>query len=84
VPAGTEGCTEAAAYGWRAKQGIANPFYEIRARDDRGPVPWDGQTPGEIEFVDVIPKTSTGKFLKSALRQEYRDRLPVTPAVRRI
>jgi fatty-acyl-CoA synthase len=36
-------------YAWLAKQGIANAFYEIRARDDRGPVPWDGRTMGEIE-----------------------------------
>ena len=36
-------------YEWRAKQGIPNPFYEIRARGEAGIVPWDGRTMGEIE-----------------------------------
>ncbi|WP_029215150.1 long-chain fatty acid--CoA ligase [Kallotenue papyrolyticum] len=33
--------------------------------------------PDAFEFVDAIPRTSTGKFLKSALRERFRDyRLP--------
>ena len=33
--------------------------------------------PDAFEFVDAIPRTSTGKFLKSALREKYKDyRLP--------
>ena len=33
--------------------------------------------PDAFEFIDAIPRTSTGKFLKSALREKYRDyRLP--------
>ena len=34
----------------RAKQGLASPFIEIRAVGDRGEVPWDGKTPGELEI----------------------------------
>ena len=29
--------------------------------------------PDYIVFIDAIPKTTTGKFLKSALREQYRD-----------
>jgi fatty-acyl-CoA synthase len=36
-------------YAQRAKQGIASPFIELRAMSDRGPVPRDGTTPGELE-----------------------------------
>jgi len=33
--------------------------------------------PDAFEFIDAIPRTSTGKFLKSALREKYREyRLP--------
>jgi fatty-acyl-CoA synthase len=35
--------------------------------------------PDAVEFVDQIPKTAVGKFLKSALRDKYKDyRLPET------
>ena len=34
----------------RAKQGLASPFIEIRARADDGEIPWDGKTPGELEI----------------------------------
>jgi fatty-acyl-CoA synthase len=33
----------------RAKQGRPAPFVEIRARNEDGLVPWDGQTMGELE-----------------------------------
>jgi fatty-acyl-CoA synthase len=33
----------------RAKQGRPAPFVEIRARNENGLVPWDGQTMGELE-----------------------------------
>jgi fatty-acyl-CoA synthase len=33
----------------RARQGLPSPFTEIRAIGDEGEVPWDGQTPGELE-----------------------------------
>ncbi len=34
---------------YRAKQGLPVPFVEIRARGDRGFVPWDGRSMGELE-----------------------------------
>jgi len=34
---------------WRSKQGVPNPFYEVRARGDDGVVPWDGASMGEVE-----------------------------------
>jgi fatty-acyl-CoA synthase len=34
----------------RARQGLPSPFTEIRAIGDHGEVPWDGQTPGELEI----------------------------------
>ncbi|QBS37393.1 fatty-acid--CoA ligase [Thermaerobacter sp. FW80] len=37
-------------YDYRAKQGRPIPFIEIRARNDQGLVPWDGQTMGELEI----------------------------------
>jgi fatty-acyl-CoA synthase len=37
------------------------------------------QVPDDFEWVDAIPKTSTGKFLKTKMREMYRDRLSVTP-----
>jgi fatty-acyl-CoA synthase len=33
----------------RARQGLPCPFTEIRAMGDNGEVPWDGETPGELE-----------------------------------
>ncbi len=36
-------------YTIRAKQGYAVPFVEIRARSEKGDVPWDGKTMGELE-----------------------------------
>lgn len=36
-------------YTYRAKQGIAAPFVEMRARNESGIVPWDGATMGELE-----------------------------------
>jgi fatty-acyl-CoA synthase len=37
---------------------------------DRFPAWW---LPDEVVFVSRIPRTSTGKFLKSALRERFRD-----------
>ena len=34
----------------RARQGLPSPFTEIRAIGDDGEVPWDGETPGELEI----------------------------------
>jgi len=34
---------------YRGMQGTPLPFFEVRARGERGIVPWDGQTLGELE-----------------------------------
>jgi fatty-acyl-CoA synthase len=36
-------------YPLRARQGLPLPFIEMRAVDDEGEVPWDGETSGELE-----------------------------------
>lgn len=36
-------------YEYRAKQGVAAPLVEVRARGDEGLVPWDGKQMGELE-----------------------------------
>jgi fatty-acyl-CoA synthase len=37
------------------------------------------QVPDDFEWVEAVPKTSTGKFLKTKLRQMYKDRVSVSP-----
>lgn len=37
------------------------------------------QIPDDYEWLEVIPKTATGKFLKAKLREIYRDRVSTTP-----
>jgi fatty-acyl-CoA synthase len=49
LPWSLEGCSDAAKFQYRAKQGRPAPFVEIRARNEIGIVPWDGQTMGELE-----------------------------------
>jgi fatty-acyl-CoA synthase len=49
VPAAMAGCSEDAYYKYRAKQGRPSPLVEIRAVNETGIVPWDGQTMGELE-----------------------------------
>lgn len=42
--------SEEAQLGYRASQGYAVPFFEMRHSDDQGRVlPWDGETMGELE-----------------------------------
>lgn len=36
-------------YATRAKQGLPAPFVEVRAVGEKGPVPWDGQSMGELQ-----------------------------------
>ena len=38
------------------------------------------QIPDDFEFVDALPRTSTGKFLKTKLRETYRHCISRTPA----
>ena len=37
------------------------------------------QLPDDFEWVEAIPKTATGKFLKTRLREMYRDRVSQSP-----
>lgn len=37
------------------------------------------QVPDDYEWVEVIPKTATGKFLKTRLREMFKDRVSTTP-----
>ena len=45
-----EKAPEAVQYDYRAKQGLPLAFVEIRARNEKGLVPWDGETMGELEI----------------------------------
>ena len=36
-------------YAYRARQGVAVPLVEIRARNEDGEIPWDDETMGELE-----------------------------------
>ncbi len=38
------------------------------------------QVPDDFEWLDAIPKTATGKFLKTRLREMFKDRVSTTPA----
>jgi acyl-CoA synthetase (AMP-forming)/AMP-acid ligase II len=49
VPRALDGATDEEHFRYRATQGRPLPFVEIRARNEGGLVPWDGQTMGELE-----------------------------------
>jgi fatty-acyl-CoA synthase len=50
LPVDLEGAPKVEQYDFRARQGIAAPFVEIRARGDDGElIPWDDETLGELE-----------------------------------
>jgi len=53
------------------RQGTRVSAVEVRAFLSERFVKW--MVPDAYVFVDAIPRTSTGKFLKSALRERYRD-----------
>jgi|TARA_B100000959_G_scaffold218243_1_gene230368 fatty-acyl-CoA synthase len=48
------------------KQGRAMPFLEIRARNDDGIIPWDGETLGELEVYGPWVSTSYTDAAESA------------------
>ncbi|WP_207635146.1 long-chain fatty acid--CoA ligase [Thermaerobacter marianensis] len=50
LPADLAGAPADVQYEVRAKQGRPLPLVEIRARNEQGIVPWDGQTMGELEI----------------------------------
>jgi len=37
------------------------------------------QLPDDFTFVDALPRTTTGKFLKTALRERFKDWVSRTP-----
>jgi fatty-acyl-CoA synthase len=49
VPSRLDGASKDEIYAARATQGYPAPFVEVRARNDNGLIPWDGQTMGELE-----------------------------------
>ncbi len=53
------------------KPGRSATGEEIRAFLEPKLAKW--QLPDAYEFIDAIPRTSTGKFLKTALRDRYKD-----------
>jgi fatty-acyl-CoA synthase len=53
------------------KPGASASEADIKAHLARGFVKW--MVPDAYVFVDAIPRTSTGKFLKTRLRETYRD-----------
>jgi fatty-acyl-CoA synthase len=55
-------------YMLRAKQGLPSPFIELRAMGDAGEVPWDGQTPGELEIRGPFVAASYYKLRDEAQR----------------
>lgn len=48
IPPELEGLSEDAKYKLRAKQGLPPPLVQIRVRNERGDVPQDGKTSGEL------------------------------------
>jgi fatty-acyl-CoA synthase len=53
------------------REGCTATPQELRAYlGGRFPTWW---LPDDVVFLPAIPRTSTGKFLKSALRDRYRD-----------
>ncbi len=55
-------------YEIRAKQGLPSPFIEIRAVGDHGEVPWDGETPGELELRGPFVAASYYKMPEESSR----------------
>ena len=50
VPPALADAPDEARYAYVARQGRPLPFFEVRARGEDGAVvPWDGETPGELE-----------------------------------
>ena len=66
IPNGTSGCCC-----WSCAAGADVGADEIRAHLTRHVAKW--WLPDEILFVDSLPHTATGKLLKTALREQYRD-----------
>jgi fatty-acyl-CoA synthase len=45
-----DGWSDDQKYAYRTRQGVPSPFIELRAESEKGFVPWDGKSPGELEI----------------------------------
>ncbi|WP_395614615.1 long-chain fatty acid--CoA ligase [Allosphingosinicella sp.] len=81
---GCPGIAEAAAIGVKHPKWDERPLLLVIRKEGSGVTPDDVRThlaahvakwwlPDEILFVDSLPHTATGKLLKTALREQYRD-----------
>ncbi len=50
LPPEADSASDNERYAMRAKQGLPPPFVEVRVRNEKGPVPRDGKTSGELEI----------------------------------
>ena len=50
LTSGLQDASEDEKYRYRAKQGLALPFIEVRARSEDGFIPWNGESMGELEI----------------------------------
>jgi fatty-acyl-CoA synthase len=71
VPAELAGAADALIYEQRARQGRPSPFVEIRARNESGLVPWDGQTMGELEVRG--PWVASGYYNRDDCQDRFTD-----------
>jgi fatty-acyl-CoA synthase len=62
---------EAAGFAHRAKQGRPAPFVEIRARNENGLVPWNGETMGELEVRG--PWVASGYYDRTDCADRFTD-----------
>lgn len=58
-------------YELRVKQGMAGPFYDLRAVNEHGVVPWDGATPGELQVRS--PSTASSYYKMPEEREQWTD-----------
>ena len=62
LPPFMQSASEDEQYELRARQGTTVPFVDIRAINDDGEVPWDGETPGELHVRGPIVAASYHKL----------------------
>jgi fatty-acyl-CoA synthase len=65
------GATTDERYRRLARQGIPEPFIEIRARNESGLVPWDGTTMGELEVCG--PSVASAYYENAAAGTSFTD-----------
>ena len=60
------------------KPGKSVAAAELRAHLAKSFAKW--QLPDDYAFVEVLPRTSTGKFQKTKLREQFKDFVSLTPS----